>query len=656
MSSVSWAKTRYALWGVVVAAALSTGACGGSDAAFEGDLNDEQACVPGSSVACTCSDGRTGAQVCSESGDSLGPCICEGSGDEDAGVEDASNGDAQVDEDGGVNDDAGIDGGKDAGNDAGNDDGKDAGDENDPCDGISSFGICADASTVKLCSIPTGQSTPTVVTVRCSQIETCKVDAHGFARCEKLPGKCEPGASECTGTHQARECNAQGTWENYTCPQCSASPLGVMCSSGETGETMSWSGVVTYESKGPNESMTGWMTRGYAYAQGALIYSYRYDDVLGGHVFVDDATVDDYGNFTVDIPNPPGPNDLLVLYAARPNASRTGIEYAIAEPDVPIGEWDVTKPIPEDDSHLWSWAWYSDSLGAPGANLHIGAEHGSGVMQVFDWLRYIHGSTEYFFGKPGTPLVVWMRNNTSWNCGACFSETSAKVSSYGFGAQIWIPMTAQDETYWSDAVTGHEIGHWVMSSYGRSPLEGGPHYLSCPTFPGQAWSEGFATWFSSLARTDSIYYDKQQGTFFWFDIDTRKYGGGYPWQSPKPADGLLQLIDENEVAAMLWELSDTTSSPAFGQPANQIFFDALASPVVKKDWYVPYGRGYKRHTWEVSGGSCGKKNVVETSLPVPMFADYLDALRCEGMTASEIDAVTKPGTRYPYPSASPICN
>lgn len=643
MSGFSWARARFAIWGVAAAVSMAITACGGGSESELFDAGDlDRACVPGSSVSCTCGDGKTGAQVCLESGQAFGVCECAddgaggsgGGGDKDGGLDDAS-----------TEDDAG---GKDGGTDANPD--ADTGD--DPCNGISSFGICAGSNTVKLCSIPTGQGSPSLVTVQCSSIESCKIDAHGFARCEKLPGKCEPGTSECTGTNQARVCNEQGSWASYACPQCGTTPLGAVCASGET---TGWSGLVTYEVKGPNDAMNAWQTLGYAYAQGALVYSYRYDATIDDYVVVDAAITGDKGQFTVDIPKYPGPNDAVVVYAARPNTQGNGIEFAVAEPDVPNGEWNVNKPIPGDGSHFWSWAWSSNSLGTPGGNLQIGAEHGSGAMQVFDWLRYIHGSTEYFFGEPGLPLVVWMRNNTSWNCGACFSSAEAKVSSFTFQSQIWIPMTAQDQSFWSDAVTGHELGHWVMSSYGRSPLEGGPHYLSCPTFPGQAWSEGFATWLSALARTDSVYYDKQQGTFFWLDIDTRKYGGGFPWQAPKSADGVLQLMDENEVAAMLWELSETTS-PAFGQPSNQIFFDALASPVVKKDWWQPYGRGYKRHTWEAQYGTCNKTSVVETSLPVPMLADYLDALRCEGMTAAKIDAVTKPATRYPYPSTSPICN
>jgi hypothetical protein len=33
-------------------------------------------CTPGASLACTCVDGRAGAQVCSADGAALGACVC----------------------------------------------------------------------------------------------------------------------------------------------------------------------------------------------------------------------------------------------------------------------------------------------------------------------------------------------------------------------------------------------------------------------------------------------------------------------------------------------------------------------------------------------------------------------------------------------------
>jgi hypothetical protein len=83
-----------------------------------------------------------------------------------------------------------------------------------------------------------------------------------------------------------------------------------------------------------------------------------------------------------------------------------------------------------------------------------------------------------------------------WDCGACFSELlPTTVQGQRYDGQLWLTGDAH-ENFWSPAVTLHEFGHWVMSAWGTIPHEGGAHYLGVPTFPGRAWSEGWATWMS----------------------------------------------------------------------------------------------------------------------------------------------------------------
>ena len=199
----------------------------------------------------------------------------------------------------------------------------------------------------------------------------------------------------------------------------------------------------------------------------------------------------------------------------------------------------------------------------------------------------------------------------------------------------------------SDAVTTHELGHWVMQSFGVMPNEGGPHCLGVPTLPGQAWAEGWATGFSGLARGESLFYDKQAGTMFWIDLATQTYASG-DWVSPTPSKGLLQDMDENEVASMIWRISSQPSVNS-GEP----MLDALASARLLT---APFARGYSRHTWDVADEFCDRTNVQDTGQSVPMVADFLDALRCGGVSSAAIDAVVKPMTGYPYPSATPLCN
>jgi len=189
-----------------------------------------------------------------------------------------------------------------------------------------------------------------------------------------------------------------------------------------------------------------------------------------------------------------------------------------------------------------------------------------------------------------------------------------------------------------------ELGHWVMESFGRSPNEGGLHCLGVPTFPGQAWSEGWATAFSSLARNSSVYYDKQNGAMFWFDLELRRYSGANLWQRPSASSGLFQVMDENEVAAMLWELA---LDPAVGRAS------VLAALATSRLTVPPFGRGYTTRQWDPV---CPPLEYNFTNESAPMLADYLDSLVCQGAPATAIDNVTSPTEFYPYPSNLPICN
>jgi len=90
--------------GGMVAAALVLSGCGDDDGA--------STCTAGMSVPCTCTDGRSGAQVCQDDG-TFGMCVCEGTmfdagGEEDAGGTDAGSGTDAGATDAGDGDDAGT--------------------------------------------------------------------------------------------------------------------------------------------------------------------------------------------------------------------------------------------------------------------------------------------------------------------------------------------------------------------------------------------------------------------------------------------------------------------------------------------------------------------------------------------------------------------
>lgn len=636
---------------IALAGTFAATGCGvdtGTDAA--GGNGGTPACAPGESKACVGPGACQGGQQCLANGSGFAACDCGSDAGGAAGAgQGGSGGTGGAAATGGTSNTGGT-GGTNTGGAAGSgglvDGGLDA--AADPCAGISPLGTCTATNTVKYCFVPTGQGEAQIVALSCSAFESCTVES-GVAACRAKPGNCEPGENECLSVSTARYCNAAGQWISYSCAQCSNSALGALCPGSMS--TKGWAGYVKYEARGPNSSYSGWSSTYTAVGQSLLVMSYIYDNATSTYTAIDAVVTGASGDFSIKVPTAPGPNDVVTVWAIHPSGTGAGIDLAVAKPDVTDGKIKVYAPIPADTSEFWSWSSMSNSLGSSGGTITIPESYGSGALRLFDWARYVRASAVAMTGKPPLSLVLWMRNNTAWDCGACALNAPASVKTYEFASQIWIPALAQDTSYWSDAVTTHELGHWLMSSYGTSPFEGGKHLLGCTTFPGQAWSEGFATWASSLSRTSPIYYDKQSGSFFKFDIAQRT---GTTWPMPTPSLGLLQPMYENEVAAELWTLADHTE-PAMTQPKNAVFFTALQSAAMNKPSGVPYGRGYTWHTWDLGTG-CAKTNETDIGTPVPMYADFLDALRCAGMPATTVDLATQPTTRYPYPSAAPICN
>lgn len=508
------------------------------------------------------------------------------------------------------------------------------------CGEVPVTGRCKDDKTIERCLVVTGVGEPQVATSGCGKFESCTVDK-GKAICMQHAGKCDPGANICKDAKTLRQCGKDGEWNEFSCDSgCKQTAAGAGC---VPAGTVSYKVRVTYQFRGPNAALTDWAGQpSVTPVAGLLGLSLRKDG--DGYTTVDAASTDAQGWLDIQIPSDKADAPLILLMAGKVGADGNSLDYVVARPDVGDGEQDVDlSAAAVDNAKLWSWTVDPGELDS-GATVTVTEAQNSGVLRVFDYLRYIHGQANTILAGLTLPLVVWMRPNTAWNCGACFSDAPVSVLGFELWAQAWLPMTAQDTSYWADPVTGHEFGHWVMAGFSTSPREGGPHCLGVPTLPGQAWSEGFATAFSSLMRGDPRYYDKQDGSFFWLDIAKRKYPNK-AWNLPKASLGLIQMHDENDVAAVVWALA---GQPGIGK--NNALF-AVSSTRLQVD---AAKRGYTRHTWGVT--NCKKKDLVNTGDPAPFLADYLDALVCEGAPAASVDAVTVPNQQLPYPSNSPICD
>jgi len=509
----------------------------------------------------------------------------------------------------------------------------------DPCNGIPKEGRCSTNTIIEACIIPSEGGAPYIDTYSCPQGTACQI-VDGVADCV-LVDECIEGLEVCRDMFSLRVCEG-GSWVTYACPRdCISSPIGDFCAPDVDVSTFNYS--ISYESRSPNTSFTDWGDPWLAEAQGFLVLSANY---TGTPYFYDASITDSNGNVQISVPTVPGPDDYILVVAAGIQSDGS-LSFVVADPDLTQGSHGFDEVMNGIGPNAVIWSWSGTVTDFPnGSSIQIPVNSGSGAARVFDYLRYVYNTSENRWpSKIPDPIVIWFGISVDWSCGSCVWPVYNTVFGVDFRSQIFLS-GGSDEGYWSDAVTAHELGHWAMFSFGRSPNEGGQHCFGVPTLPGQAWSEGWATWFSSDAREEPLYYDKQNGSMFWFSIDTRQYSGNMPWQRAIPSLGLLQNMDENEVSSIMWGLSSVHGLQH--DPIDR----ALSS---RRLTVAPFGRGYYTHTWDVDS-QCQQMNVVETLDSAPMFADFLDALVCNGVDVNVVDAVTEPTQHYPYPSNSPTCN
>ncbi len=460
-------------------------------------------------------------------------------------------------------------------------------------------------------------------------------DLDGNADCNPSL-ECTNGDMRCHDADTLETCGA-GTWAASECAmRCVASALGSSCA--PSLPTKHVSGTVRYEARVPNAERTNWSdTLSTLPAQHFTVLSYVGDSLL------DATTTDELGAFSLLGPASPGADDHLSIVAAGAD-KRGRLAFAVADAGHPTSTTALRSPFgrPPDPS-VWSWS--TALVGFTNDQTVTLVEGvGSGAAHIFETLHAVFAQMESDYAPDETPtVVVWMSPGTSWTCGACMAPSPVALAGQIFEHQVALDGSSRDQGYWSSAVSAHELGHYVMAAYGYPPAEGGPHYTGEPTHPGLAWSEGWATFFSSVQRDTPLYYDKQEATFFWFDLDARSYApdADLVWPRPVAKQGLEQLIDENEVASML---RDTQQALGALQPMLM----ALASDRAR---VPPFERGYTLRTWRND-----PSDFKDEGISIPYLADFLDALRCAGgISATELDLITEPAIHYPYLSGSPLC-
>lgn len=507
----------------------------------------------------------------------------------------------------------------------------------DPCNGVPTGGQCLTSTVVRFCSVPTGSGAASVQSYACVSGATCQATGNGAACVGN--GACKVGDARCNGTASLETCNASGGWSPSACATgCRGSAVGAYCPPATATVTLTAKlAMMAREPRRP--SYSDWAAAAAQPARGVFVVVQD-----ANKKWVDATTTDANGQYTVKVPAAPAAGDKVIFVAW--GGDGLNVRFAVQDPQLASSSGGSAYAPGQTLANTRQWSWNSPISGlANGGTLTVTEAQGSAALNLFDMQQQVYaGNTTRHQGRAGQSIVIWWGPNVDWTCGGCFMDYPGN----GFDSQIWLSGNGADLSYWSDAVVAHELGHWAMAAWGTSPGEGGTHYLATPTFPGQAWSEGWATFHSSFFRNDPIYFDRSSSGMFHVDLNARTYSdstGAYYLPLSTPAGGLLQKMEENEVSSILWSISKTSSA------AGQVIQNAVASPHLNVS---PWPRNYHRHTWNVDANGTFT-NEVDTGQATPCLPDFLDALRCSGVPATAVDTGTQPASHYPYASASPTC-
>jgi hypothetical protein len=111
-----------------------------------------------------------------------------------------------------------------------------------------------------------------------------------------------------------------------------------------------------------------------------------------------------------------------------------------------------------------------------------------------------------------------------------------------------------DSDEFDDSVIAHEYGHMLAAKFSRDDSPGGASHIGDMLDPRIAWSEGWANFFSSVVRNDSVWRDSNGpngANIYRFDIEENIPAGDNPgYWSESSVDGLLwDLYDEHDDAS-----------------------------------------------------------------------------------------------------------
>ena len=238
-----------------------------------------------------------------------------------------------------------------------------------------------------------------------------------------------------------------------------------------------------------------------------------------------------------------------------------------------------------DNTNLNATYSISNALDGEGSSSKVLLADASRVSGAFNILEIVQRANEVVRTAnpaidPPPVTIFWSTKNTrrSGNISQGLIGTSyfnvANNTAYILGDRN------DDSDEFDDSVIAHEYGHMLAAKFSRDDSPGGETHVGDILDPRVAWSEGWANFFSSVVRNDSVWRDASgaNGTnVYRFDLNEKV-----------PAADKPGYWSETSVGTLLWELyqgSELTSNARY--PFTQIW-SAFTDLRLDRLVYLPY--------------------------------------------------------------------
>lgn len=206
---------------------------------------------------------------------------------------------------------------------------------------------------------------------------------------------------------------------------------------------------------------------------------------------------------------------------------------------------------------------------------------------AFNILDQIYKAHNYLLNNTGGTFTVDKKIQAYWSKGVnpvtyFGGDADSGVSFYIPGSnQLYIlggvngDITVSDTDHFDNSVIVHEFGHFIEDNYSKSDSPGGTHYGLYTIDPRLAWSEGFATYFSSQVLNDPVYKDTYgyndtngsagTGYGYYYDMENNLNENNNPQDMPTAGSLGEGGFRELAVSRSLWASTHAPVSMPFSE-------------------------------------------------------------------------------------------